>query len=375
MLPGAMRRPRFTPLVESLPATVPFVAPDALARQGHRIALRLGANESAFGVSPRAAEAMARAVPRQNWYADPESFDLREKLAGLLGVTRAHLVVGSGIDDLLGLVVRCFLPPGDAAVTTRGTYPTFAYHVAAHGGVLEAVPYRDDMPDLEALAEAVIRRRAPICYLANPDNPSGSWHPPEAVAALVERLPEPCVLLLDEAYLEFAPSAPDLSADDPRVLRLRTFSKLHGMAGARIGYALAPPEVMTAFDKVRVHFGVNGVAQAGALAALDDVDFAAGVVAEVARGRADYEALGRELGLPTLPSATNFVLIDLGDAGGARALLAALLAEGIFIRMPGAPPLDRAVRVTVGTADERARFASSLRAMHADGRLAALGRS
>ncbi|MBI4955568.1 MAG: aminotransferase class I/II-fold pyridoxal phosphate-dependent enzyme [Myxococcales bacterium] len=368
-----MRRPRFTPLLEAIPATVPFVAPDALERRGHRIAVRLGANESAFGVSPRAAEAMVRAVPRQSWYADPESFELRDKLAGLLDVTRAHLLVGSGIDELLGLVVRCFVAPGEVAVMARGSYPTFAYHVIGHGGLVEAVPYRDDAVDLETLAEAATRRRARLVYLANPDNPSGSWHTPQAVEALVERLPADCVLVLDEAYLEFAPRAPELSADDPRVLRVRTFSKLYGMAGARIGYAVAPPEVVAAFDKVRLHFGVNGVAQAGAQAALDDREFAAGVIAEVARGRQEYAALGRELALPTLPSATNVVLFDLGGAARARGLLDALLAEGIFIRMPGAPPLDRAVRVTVGTPDERARFAAALRAMRTDGRLEALG--
>jgi histidinol-phosphate aminotransferase len=357
-----------TRLVAGLPATVPFVAPEALERAtGRRFILRLGANESNFGPSPRAREAMRAAVDSVYNYGDPESYDLRAALARHHGVSIENVVVGSGIDDLLGLVVRTFLERGETAVTSLGAYPTFNYHVAGFGGSIERIPYRDDgselRNDLDALAAAAQRTGARLIYLANPDNPSGSWYTSNDLAAFLDRLPETSLLLLDEAYIDFAPAAALLPIDagDPRLIRLRTFSKAHGMAGARIGYAIATPETIAAFDKVRLHFGVNSVAQTGALAAIQDSDHLTSVVAAVAAGRRDYETLARELDLAPLPCAANFVTIDVGAPARATALVAALAARDVFIRMPGAPPLDRCVRVTVGTPPERALFAEILR--------------
>jgi len=357
-----------TRLVAELPATVPFVAPEALERaSGRRFILRLGANESNFGPSPKAREAMHAAVDSVYNYGDPESYELRVALARHHGVSIDNIVVASGIDDLLGLVVRSFLERGETAVTSLGAYPTFNYHVAGFGGALERIPYRDDQRalsnDLDALAAAAQRTSARLVYLANPDNPSGSWHSATDLAAFLDRLPEGSLLLLDEAYIDFAPAEalPPMDAGDPRLIRLRTFSKAHGMAGARIGYAIATPETIAAFDKVRLHFGVNSVAQAGALASLQDSDYLASVVTAVAAGRHDYETLARELGLTPLPCAANFVTIDVGGPARARALVAALAARDVFIRMPGGPPLDRCVRVTVGTPPERALFAQILR--------------
>jgi histidinol-phosphate aminotransferase len=248
-------------------------------------------------------------------------------------------------------------------VTSLGGYPTFNYHVLGYGGRLERVPYRDDHNDLEGLAAAAHSTGAKLVYLANPDNPSGSWHSAEAVGALVDALPAGCLLLLDEAYAEFAPdgTVPGFAPDDPHVVRCRTFSKAHGMAGARIGYAQAAPEIIATFDKIRHHYGVNLVAQSGALASLADEGHVRSVVEEVARGREAYASLARELGLAPLPSATNFVTIDVGGVERARALVAALAARGVFIRMPGAAPLDRCIRVTVGTAEQRAAFAAIFR--------------
>ncbi len=357
-------RAPFTRLVAELPATVPFTAPEALERQsGRPIKLRLGANESAFGPSPRAKAAMRAIADQIAWYADPESYVLRAALARHHHINIEQIVVGSGIDDLLGLAVRAFLEPGEAAVTSLGAYPTFNYHVAGYGGRLEHVPYRDDKNDLQALAAAAHRVGARLVFLANPDNPAGTWHTADDLRAFLESLPGDCLLLLDEAYIDFAPAQAiaQIDASDPRVLRLRTFSKAHGMAGARIGYAFGNAEIIRAFEKIRLHFGVNLVAQAGALASLEDTDYLQEVVAAVAKGRQDYEDLARSLGLLTIPSATNFVSIDVGGQERARALLAALGARDVFVRMPGAPPLDRCIRVTVGTPEERAAFAAVLR--------------
>ncbi len=347
-------------LVAELAATVPFVGPEAIERQsGRNFTLRLGANESNFGPSPRAQAAIQAAIGRVSNYADPENYLLRAALAARLGIKREQIVVASGIDDLLGLVVRAFMERGDYAVTSLGAYPTFNYHVAGYGAQLERIPYRTDQNDLEALAEAAQRVKARVVYLANPDNPTGSWHTAAAVHALVERLPNHCMLILDEAYSEFAPpdAIPPISdAEDPRVLRMRTFSKAYGMAGARIGYAFGPESVIQVFEKIRLHFGVNILAVEGALASLEDDDFLQSVIASVAAGREDYTQLARQLGLTPLPSATNFVTIDVGGFERAKQLVAVLAAEGVFIRMPGVAPLNRCIRVTVGQPAERAAF-------------------
>lgn len=367
---------RTTRVVTGLPATVPFVGPEALERRsGVALPLRLGANESAFGPSPRALAAMHDALGRIHHYGDPENYDLRAALAERHGVSLGHVVVASGIDELLGLVVRAFVEHGETVVASLGAYPTVPFHVAGYGGTLERVPYRDDgagpRNDPDALVAAARRTGARLLYLANPDNPTGSWHDSDALRALLDALPDGCIFLLDEAYSDFAPpeAVPGhdvVHPDDPRVIRFRTFSKAHGMAGARVGYALAAPETIAAFDKIRLHFGVNLVAQAGALASLGDPDSLRDVVAAVARGREEYVALARDLGLVPYPSATNFVAMDAGSAERARALLAALAERGVFVRMPGAAPLDRCIRVTVGTPEQRAAFAPLLRAAWAE---------
>ena len=357
----------YTKIVAGLPATIPFVGPEAIARRlGRPFDLRLGANESLFGVSPRVVAAIAAETARVGWYGDPEAFVIRARLARALRLPSPdHLVMGAGIDELLGVLVRLVTAPGEPVVTSAGAYPTFNYHVAGFGGRLIAVPYRDDREDLEALAEAVRRAGAKLVYLANPDNPMGSWHEAAAIQAFVASLPAAVLVVLDEAYAEFAPAdaLPPASFADPRVVRLRTFSKAQGLAGLRIGYAMADPAVIAALGKIRNHFGVNRIAQAAAMAALDDPAFTAGVVAEVARGRAEYAALARDCGLAALPSATNFVTVDVGSPERARAILLALEASGVFIRMPGVAPLSRCIRITVAPAEDRARFAERFRAV------------
>jgi histidinol-phosphate aminotransferase len=355
--------PPFTRVLSNVPAVTPFVGPETLERRrGRPFRLRLGANESAFGVSPRAKAAMAAELDGVSWYCDPEHFDLRGRLASPLGLARENIVIGEGIDGLLGVIVRAFVDPGEAVVTSAGAYPTFNYHVIGYGGRLVFVPYTpDSRNDLDALVETARREDAKLLYLANPDNPTGSFLPGDTVDQALARLPDGCLLVLDEAYAEFAPPdrLPSVAPDDPRVIRLRTFSKAHGMAGLRIGYGIAAPEIVAAFDKIRLHFGVGRLSQVAALASLDDPDFAAGVVREVAKGRRDYEALGRALQLGTLPSLTNFVAFDLESAGASDRMVVLLDERDVFVRKPGVAPLDRFVRVTVGTAEERAGFAEA----------------
>ena len=360
-------RSPITPLIRDLPPTVPFVGPEAIERElGRPFSLRLGANESLFGPSPRAQEAMRSAVEEVALYGDPENFELRAALAREHGIGERNIVVGAGIDDLLGLIVRATLAPGDVAVMALGAYPTLAFHVVGYGGRLERVPYRDDRNDLDALLAAAARTGARLLYLANPDNPSGSWHMARDLSAFAARVPADCLFALDEAYVDFAPAdaVPPLTVDWPNLLRLRTFSKAHGMAGARVGYAIGHVATIAEFEKIRLHFGVGRIAQAGALASLGDAMYLRTVIAAVAEGRSEYAALAGRLGMAALPSATNFVAIDVGNRDRAAALLRALAQRGVFVRMPGAPPLDRCIRVTVGTPPQRAAFARIFEEVH-----------
>lgn len=354
----------FTPIVNALPATTPFVGPEALERQrGDTFTLRIGANESNFGISPRAAEAMQQATGKVSWYGDPENYDLRAALAEHHRVSMDEICVAGGIDELLGLMVRLVTEPGTPIVTSLGGYPTFNYHVSGFGGELHTIPYRNDHEDIEGLAETTKRLQAPLVYFANPDNPMGTWHNAEAVQTFISQLPETSLLILDEAYVEFASAEAVCPIDTsrPNVVHMRTFSKAHGMAGARVGYAIASRELIIGLNKIRNQFAVNRIAQVGALASLQDQAFVNSVIAAVDAGRRDYYRIAQELGLTAIPSATNFVAIDVGSGDRARQLLQWMNARGVFIRMPGVAPLDRCIRVSVGQENERQLFAEFFR--------------
>jgi len=260
-------RPSLAPIAAALPESVPFTGPETLERRfGRPFLARLGANESPFGAAPSALVAMAGAAAEGWKYGDPESHDLRRALARQLGIASDTIVIGEGIDGLLGLAVRLYAAPGSTVVTSLGGYPTLNYHAAGFGARIVSVPYRDHTEDLAGLAAMARREAAAVVYLANPDNPMGSWHGAAAVAEFIAAVPEQTLILLDEAYGEFAlpGTLPPLDTARPNLLRLRTFSKAHGMAGLRCGYAVGEKQTIRAFERVRNHFGVNAVAQAGA---------------------------------------------------------------------------------------------------------------
>ena len=340
------------PLPAALPSTVPFTGPETLERRrASPFQARLGANESLFGPSPKAVAALQAAAHEAWMYGDPEAHDLKATIAARHGVTPAHVVVGEGIDGLLGLVTRLMLAPGDAAVTSEGAYPTFGFHVAGFGGVLHKAPYREEHEDPQALLSLARRTGARLLYIANPDNPMGSHHPGATIAAMRDQLPAGCLMLLDEAYIDLAPEGAEalIPADDPRVIRFRTFSKAYGLAGLRLGYALCAPDLAQAFDKVRNHFALGRPVQLAGIAALKDHDHLEAVRAWADQGRARLSGIARDNGLIPLPSATNFVTIDTGrDGPHAKALLEALGEEGVFVRMPGVAPLNRCIRISLG---------------------------
>jgi histidinol-phosphate aminotransferase len=344
-----------------------LAGPEELARHSGRASLaRLGSNESPYGPSPKAIAAADAAAAHSNRYGDPGNFELRGALAAYHGIDSANVMVGAGIDDLLGIAVRAFLPPGGAAIAGLGAFPTFEMHVRGFDAQLERVPYRaDGRTDLAGFLAAAQRLPGGLIFLPNPDNPSGSYYPPRDVMAFLDALPDDWLVLHDEAYANFLPPEERFPDDalDPRMLRLRTFSKEYGLAGMRVGYAFGSTEAVAALDALRLLYGVSRPAQAAALAALEDWPYVTDVIERLRAGRAAYHALGARLGLATLPSATNFVLFDLGSLERAQTTLNGLLERGIHVRKPPAPPLDRYVRISVGTPHEHDLLAAALEAI------------
>lgn len=362
---GSNQYPRFTSIIEALPDTVPFVAPEELERrQGNTFNARLGANESAFGISEQAEHALHDAIRSTacSWYGDPLSYELREKLSNTLGVGMDNLCVDAGIDTLLGLTVRLFLQQGDVLVTSAGAYPTVNYHATGVGGLIKTVPYRDNHEDTVALAAAAHEHNARLVYLANPDNPMGTQVDQQAIETLIQQLPGNCTLLLDEAYVEFMVTQTTLPMNPAQenVVRFRTFSKAYGMAGMRIGYAIGSTRLIQGYDKIRNHFGVNRLAQIAALASLNDDQVLPRVQLAVEQGRQRLYELAISQQLPFLPSATNFVAVDIGSKERATNLLNSLCERGIFLRKPMHPPQDRFIRMGVGTPEEHQHLQRAL---------------
>jgi len=356
--------PRLTPLATSLPAAVPFVGPEAQERSRNApFIARLGANENGFGPSPQAIKAMQDAASTAWQYGDPESHDLRHALAAHHNIAAENIMVGEGIDGLLGLLCRLLLDKGDSVVTSAGAYPTFNYHAAGFGADIHTVPYMGDFEDPDRLIAKARDTNAKLIYFANPDNPMGSWHSADTVADMIRHVPKDTLLVLDEAYVELAPTgtAPPLDPDNTNVIRMRTFSKGYGLAGIRVGYAIGPKPLINAFNKVRNHFGISRISQAGALAALADQDWLAQVQTNVVKARETLAEIAADHRMRALPSATNFVTIDCGhDGAHARKVMQALVDKGIFIRMPFVAPQDRCIRLSCGPQNDLDAFRKAL---------------
>lgn len=353
-----MSRPSLAPIVAALPETTPFVGPEAIARTtGVPLRARIGANESPFGPAPSVLAAMQQAAAESWHYGDPENFDLRAAIATHLGIPAENVMPGEGVDAILGMAVRLYAAPGSTVVTSLGGYPTFNYHVAGYGAVQHAVPYVEMRENIEGLAQAARETNAAMVYLANPDNPMGSWWDAAAVQRFIEAVPATTMIILDEAYGEFAPEGtlPPFELDRPNILRMRTFSKAYGLAGARVGYVVGEAHSVSAFNRIRNHFGISNIAQAGAIAALADTAHLQASIAAVRESLDDTAAIARRHGLRPLETATNFVAVDCGrDGAYAQAILTGLAGHGVFVRKPAVTGLNHCIRVSAGTEVDRA---------------------
>ena len=355
---------QIVPHIQALPAIVPFVAPDALERRrGRPFRARLGANESGFGPSSKVLAALQRAAAEVWKYGDPENHDLKAAIGRHHGVSPSNIVVGEGIDGLLGVAARLTLAQGATAVTTDGGYPTFNYHVAANGGTLVKVPYRRDREDLEGLLDAARLYNPAALFVSNPNSPMGTWWGASEIGRLIAELPPRVLLLLDEAYADTAPAEtlPILDLDNPQILRFRTFSKAYGLAGARVGYALGKSGLIQEFNKIRNHYGVNRIAQAAAIAAVADQAYLAEAVAKILAAKERLIRIALDNGLEPLSSGTNFVTMDCGrDGAFAHALMNSLIGRDVFLRKPSGAPQDRCIRVSCGPDADIDVFADEL---------------
>ena len=355
---------KFTPLIDSLPSSVPFVGPEALERRsGAVIKARIGANESVFGPAPSVIKAVQDRVGDSWMYGDPENYDLKHALAAHLNIAPENICVGEGIDGLFGYALRLFVERGATVATSLGAYPTFNFHAVGFGGRLVTTPYVEDREDPTSLLALAKTERARVIYFANPDNPMGTVWPAPDVQHFIDAVPDDMMLMLDEAYSEFAEAStrPALDVTCKNVLRFRTFSKAYGLAGARVGYVIGHADVIKAFDKIRNHFGMPRLSQVAALAALKDQAWLTHVVGQVQAARERIYDMARANGLKPIASATNFVAVDCGrDGVFAKSLVDKLLQHGIFVRMPGVAPLNRCIRISAGTKQQLDLLADAL---------------
>ncbi|GEN29104.1 histidinol-phosphate aminotransferase [Halovibrio variabilis] len=360
--------PRYPEHLMSEGPVNPFPGIKVLERRlGRKIPHQLGSNEG-LDMPHRAlrkhfGDALAEHVYS---YGDAEALGVRTRLSEQQGIPLETLLVDAGADSLIALALRTTCEPGETVVSTAGTYPTFGYFAKGQGCHLIEPSYHEApgvlAPDLEALAAAAQKENARLVYLANPDNPSGHLHSDSAILTLRESLPDDCWLLLDEAYGDFRDDAGSEFAAKalPGVIRLRTFSKAHGLAGLRIGYAIADSDVLAIMMKVRIHYAVSTFTQAAAEVVLDHPEEVHQHVADVKARREQLAEHFRALGADVLPSATNFVGIRLPSAELAAEVHQQLLAEGVLVARLAHPELANVIRIT------------AVQAALAPGRLAAL---
>lgn len=325
-------------------------------------AVKLASNENPLGPSPLGIAAAQKALRDAHRYPDGGGYYLREKLAGLLGIGMENIILGEGSSDLIDLAARLLLGPGTEGLTSEGSFPLFYSSIQATGARLVEAPLEDYTFDLEAMARA-ISPRTRLIFMANPNNPTGTMFTADALDRLLERLPEGVLVVLDEAYFHYVERdnysrSIELVRSGRNVLVLRTFSKVYGLAGMRVGYGVGQATLLEEINKVRLPFNTSGVAQAAALAALDDTEH---VRRSIECNRAGLEQLSRglaALGVRYVSSVCNFILVELG--ADAKPVADALLQLGVIVRPMGWMGFPNAIRVSVGTKEENDKFLAAL---------------
>jgi histidinol-phosphate aminotransferase len=333
-------------------------------REGYVNCIKMASNENPFGPSPKAVEAMQAVLAASNYYPDNDAIELRQKLAEHHNVQPEQIVPTAGSTALLGIIARTLLSPGLNAITSERSFIVYPIATQAAGGQLVQVPMRGNGFDLTAIAAAVDQHTR-IIYISNPNNPTGTLVCAEELDRFLDRVPEHVIVILDEAYYDFAQYFAAIRAVDyshaldyvkqgRKVVVLRTFSKAHGLAGVRVGYGIGPAELMSYFARMRTTFSVSAAAQAAALAALQDEDHIQKTLKNNA-GQAERLMTGiAELGYQPVPTWANFLYCELGD--DAAAVAKRVQAEGVIVRPLGPWGAPTAIRITIGTPEQNEIF-------------------
>lgn len=344
---------------------LPAYKPPKLIRQQPAGVVKLSSNENPLGPAPRALAALQAAAANVHRYPDSGALALRQGIAARFAVDPGMVCCTNGSDEMVFLLCLAFLREGDEAVMAHGSFISYYLRTLEMGGRAVRVPLRDYTHDLDAMAEAVSERTR-LLFLCNPNNPTGTAVGAAELERLLDRLPEDVLVVVDEAYIEFVERAdwPDLlqhvRAGRRNLILLRTFAKIYGLAGLRLGYAFGHPELIGYLERARPTFNVNALSQAAGLAALDDQDHVARSRAQAAASRARFVQELRALGLQPIPSETNFVAVHVGDD---EAVTSALLDSGFTVTPLAGWGLPGHIRISFGTDDENTRFFAALRAV------------
>jgi histidinol-phosphate aminotransferase len=353
------------PGVQKLSPYVPGKPVDELARELNLDPagiVKLASNENPLGPSPRALEAIRAALGEITRYPDGSGFALKAKLAERFGLRSEQITLGNGSNDILDLVARAWLAPGRNAVFSQYAFAVYPISTQAVGAEGRVVPARDYGHDLEAML-AAIDDNTRVVFIANPNNPTGTWFGPAALEAFLDRVPADVLVVLDEAYIEFTepgelPNGLDYVARYPNLLVSRTLCKAYGLAGLRVGYAVSSVQIADVLNRVRQPFNVNSLALVAACAALDDSEYLEAGRRLNRAGMAQLEAGLAALGLRWIPSRGNFLAVDF--ARDAAPINQALLERGVIVRPVAGYGLPNFLRISIGTEAENARLLEAL---------------
>ena len=329
---------------------------------GLKDVIKMASNENPLGPSPKAVAAIKKYLSDVNRYPDGGCFYLRQALSKRLKVSPEQLIFGNGSDELIVLCLRAFVNEGDEIIVASPTFLIYEIASKIQGAKVKIVPTRYFKYDLKAMAKAVTKNTK-IVFIANPDNPNGTYVTRYELEAFLKGLPEGVLVFIDEAYFDFVaekdyPNGLDYTSS-ANVITTRSFSKSYGLAGLRIGYGVSTPETIKYMESVREPFNVNSLAQVAALAALKDKKFLAKTKKVVQEGRRFLYCEFGKLGMRYIPSVTNFVLFEAGK--NAQDITGALLKKGVIVRDMSGWGLDTFIRVTVGTDKENRRFIKELK--------------
>lgn len=332
---------------------------------GIRHALKLASNENPFGPSPKAVAAAGKALAKLHRYPDASCFYLKKALSAKFRLSEDRIAVGNGSDELIVMAIRAFVAQDEEVLTARPTFLIYRIAAQVHGSKVVEIPQKNFRYDLKAMAKAVTPRTKMI-FIANPDNPTGTYVRSAEFKAFLKDIPTRCLVFMDEAYYEYAAAEKDYPRtldmlNRPNLIVSRTFSKAYGLCGLRVGYSFAHPDVTAGMNKVREPFNINSPAQAAARAALEDKAFLNRVISQTCRERRLLDAQLRKRGLHTVPSAANFILIHVGPA--AHSLYEGLLRRGVIVRHMKSWGLEEFIRVTVGRSGDNRVFLKALDAV------------